>query len=360
MIPLAVDARMWAHPGIGRYIRELVKAQLSLPKGAPLHLLGPDSIQDDLKAYKGRFTFQKADAKIYSLSEQLVMPALVNKAKVLHTPHFNVPVFSKSKWVVTVHDLIYLKQPGPAALYVRYLLKQIEKRADAVLAVSEHTKNDLLTLCPKLKGRVFVTHEAASDFFYTPTTPEMMKYKKDKYDLHLPIILYVGSLKPHKNLVALLEAFIAIRQEVPHQLILAGKKDPKYKAFWDLINQGQERVRVMEGFGDDSIRALYETCSVFVLPSLIEGFGLPVLEAMAAKAPVIASNCTSLPEVGGDVAQYFDPTDKNALTATLRRVLMDETLRKTMSERGPEQARKFTWAKTAALTDAVYQKVLSL
>ncbi len=358
MDPLVFDARMWSHPGIGRYMRELVMATLEMKDALPMHFLGPESIPNALKAYQGRFTYQKVDAKIYSLTEQLVMPRLAHRGQLLHTPHFNVPVFSKAKWIVTVHDLIYLKSASPAALYVRQLLKQIEKRADAVLAVSEYTKNDILNMFPKLKSRVFVTHEAVSDFYFTPTTAEMMKYKKEKYDFNLPIILYVGSLKPHKNLVQLVKAFAAIRSEVPHQLILAGKKDPKYKEFWDLINQGQERVRVMEGFGDDSIRALYEMCSVFVLPSLIEGFGLPILEAMACKAPVICSNRASLPEVGGDVAQYFDPADESALAATLKRVLTDDTLRRTMSDRGPAHARTFTWANTAAKTQDVYKKVL--
>ncbi len=360
MNTLVLDARMWSHPGIGRYMRELVMATMRLERSVPMHILGPKAIPEALKSYPGKFTYQMADAKIYSVAEQFAMPALVNSAKVLHTPHFNVPVFSKPKWIVTIHDLIYLKQGGPAALYAKQLFKQIERRAEAVLAVSEYTKNDILNSFPKLKDRVFVTHEAVSDFYFTRTTPEMMRYKKDKYDLHTPIILYVGSLKPHKNLVALVEAFIAIRKDVPHQLILAGKKDPKYKEFWDLINKGQERVRVMEGFGDDSIRALYELCSVFVLPSLIEGFGLPVLEAMACKAPVICSDRASLPEVGGDVARYFDPSDKSALTRVLKNVLTDEALRRSMSERGPDHARTFSWTSTAEATQAVYRKVLGL
>jgi glycosyltransferase involved in cell wall biosynthesis len=344
----AVDVRMRTHPGIGRYIRELTQA---------LPVYGPDFSFDLL---------ERAHAPIYGLREQWEIPALAKRADLLHVPHFNFPLNWKKPLVVTIHDLIYLSYPSAAKsnlapLYLRFMLNQLAKRDAKIVAVSEFTKRELLRIFPGFKAKnITVTYEAVSDYFRIldkddKTLPDIA----GKFALKTPFVLFVGSLKPHKNIPALIRALAAIKalKKLPHELILAGRVDGANTELRQLLTE-HSFVRCIGNTSDEELRALYNRAETLVMPSFFEGFGLPVLEAMACGCPVIASTTASLPEVGGEAAVYFDPRQVDALERVLYNVLTDSDKRNSMKKKGLEQIHQFSWIKTANQTLEVYRQAL--
>ena len=344
---IGIDARMWGHPGIGRYLRELSGAMAAEP------------FEHELFYIRGR-------AKIYGLAEQWEIPWKARHFDLLHVPHFNIPVLFNGKLVVTIHDLTYFHSPevskSPLAkLYVTWLLRTIRKKARAILAVSEYTKKDLLETFPGIpENLVFVTHEAAAPEFRKIEDENALARIRGKYSLNRPFVLFVGSLKKHKNVPALIEAVARLkeRKNIPHELVLTGKSGPTEKELTALIGRHDFVRMIGEAEGRD-LPGLYSLAEAFVLPSFREGFGLPVLEAMACGTPVVVSNRTSLPEVAGDAGLLFDPERIDALEDVLYNVLNNNELRKNMIQRGFEQAQRFSWKRTAEQTLQVYRQALS-
>ncbi len=366
---IGLDARMSDHPGIGRYIRELCRALLEVNKnGQPFCFLGDSKIYDrlGLSAYASKTQTRETKSEIYSLGEQVEIPLKARGFSLLHVPHFNIPIFYSGRLVVTVHDLIYLHETGAAknkaaSLMTRFYLKQVCKKAAAILTVSEYTKNDLLNSFPGLSPeRVHVTYEAASGAFWPlDKSDPVLAAASQKFSLKKPMILYVGALRPHKNVTTLIQAVenLNATKQTEAMLVLAGKSGT-----WDatLLRkiQASPFINYLGAVSDEELRALYNLADVFVFPSLREGFGLPVLEAMACGTPVISSNRSSLPEIVGDAGLLFDPTRVDALEELLYNVLKNNELQNKMRANGIEQAKKFSWANTASRTEEVYDKVL--
>src|SRR3989338_50390 len=196
MKTIAFDARMFDHPGIGRYIRELLNALLSVERGYRFVLLGPDSLKSSLSPSLKHVDFQKLDTPIYSLAEQWMVVHAAGCCDALHVPHFNVPVFWKKKLIVTVHDLIYFHDPrasrfGLGRTYSRFLLDQISKKASAVIAVSDYSKEDFLKSFPAARReRVWSVPEAASPAFRKINDGEILEEYKKKAALSSPFILF--------------------------------------------------------------------------------------------------------------------------------------------------------------------------
>ncbi len=362
---IGIDLRMWAHAGIGRYLRELYFAMLRQKPDVTFRLLTSESVRRSLAHRQDDVEFQNSFSSIYSLAEQWELFSFSKKTDLLHVPHFNIPVMGSGKLVVTVHDLVYLKDAKHSGshlgrAYVNYLFKQIEKKAHAVLAVSEYTKADLLEHFPKLKNRIFVTHEAVSFVFQPVGAVEDLERIKKKYSLARPFVLFVGSLKAHKNVARLIHVLQELRKDkgIPHELLLVGRQDEKEKELLRLIKNSSSFVKAIGVIGDEELVSLYHLAEVFVLPSLWEGFGLPVLEAMACGTPVLASNRASLPEVVGQAGRLFDPERVDDLKELLYNVLQNRDLRQKMRADGFLQAKKFSWDKTAARTLNVYERVL--
>ncbi len=360
---VALDLRMWEHPGIGRYLRELYFSMTRRRPPYSFRLLATDKVRAELKARQDDVEFRTASSAIYSPAEQWELFSFGRGSDLLHVPHFNVPALRRGRLVATVHDLTYLKDKkytGSALglAYVKFLIKHIEKKADAVLAVSEYTKRDLIEHFPGLRNRVFVTHEAAS-FLFQPAAAAELEAARRRYRLEKPFVLFVGSLKAHKNVPALIGAMRRLRERgLPHELVLVGGKDEKEKELLRLIEENTSFVRTMGRVSDDELPLFYGLAEVFVLPSLWEGFGLPVLEAMACGAPVLSSNRASLPEVVGEAGALFDPARVDELQELLYNVLQNRDLRQKMRQDGFLQAKKFHWDKTAAQTLEVYERVL--
>ncbi|MEM4301926.1 MAG: glycosyltransferase family 1 protein, partial [Candidatus Caldarchaeum sp.] len=253
----------------------------------------------------------------------LGMDRFFRDVSLFHATEHLLPRFSRIRTVFTLHDLIFLFHPETHKPLNRWFLTLLMPRflraADAVIAVSECTKRDAVRAYGIPEEKITVIYEGVSPRF-RPANPEAVQAVRAKYGLPEHFILYVGTIEPRKNLVALLEAYAAIlTRNTQHaiRLVVVGKKGWLYEGFFRRLRELdlEERVHFTGYVPDEDLPALYSAADLFVFPSLYEGFGLPVLEAMACGVPVVCSNTSSLPEVAGDAALLVNPTDVQALAA---------------------------------------------
>lgn len=331
---IALDARMIHKSGIGTYIKHIIGSSYQV-------ILGNPNDGATIPFY----------AKNYSIKEQLSFPyKKLRQAKidVLHVPHLNIPIFYRGKLVVTIHDLTHLKYPQflPSKLhyfYFKFMIGLACKKASKILTVSENTKKDLIEFFGVNPNKISVIPLAAGKEFIHKNKSEVC-YLKKKY--HIPeakkIILYVGNLLPHKNLSFLLKAFNLLKNKDECCMVLVGN------FFENRLNLNvKEQSIICTGFvSQEELVDFYNLSDLFVLPSLYEGFGLPVLESFACGTPVACSNTSSLPEVGGDFAFYFNPENEFDIANKIEAALNTET--------NPSElcyyAKKFFWEKTAQAT----------
>lgn len=292
------------------------------------------------------------------------MDRLLPDAELFHaTEHLLLPL-KHIPTVFTVHDLIFEHYPQYHKkmnhLYLRAAMPLYCKRATAIIAVSEATQSDLLNHYAIDSQRITVVPEAAASHF-VPQPPDRVDAVRRRYGLPSRYVLAVGTLEPRKNLIRLVDACGSLfAQEIIDALVLVGSKGWLYEGFFRHLETLPWRDRVLlPGFVDDEdLPAVYSGALVTAQPSLYEGFGLTVLEAMACGSPVCASNVASLPEVGHDAACYFDPESTEDMACCLRRLLEDSTLRQEMRQRGLAHSARYSWRRTAEETLAVYERVI--
>ena len=291
---------------------------------------------------------------IYGYKEQLKFPYRAlrkEKPDLLHVPHCNIPLFYRGKMMVTVHDLTHLVYPDflPSKLvhfYFKFIFWFVCKRANRILTDSESTKKDLLRFYkPSAEKITVIPLGVGSEFVQKNRTEIDYLYQKFNIPRDKKIILYVGNLLPHKNLNGLLEGFAQMQGRENCRLVLVGK------AFDGRTRETREKDLGLEGLtihagmvSQEDLVNFYNLADLFVLPSLYEGFGLPVLEAFACGTPVICSNVSSLPEVGGDVAKYFDPKNPESIARALEASINDKGK---YDEKISAWVRKFSWENCA-------------
>lgn len=289
---------------------------------------------------------------------------LLPDAQLFHATEHLLPPFRRIPTVLTVHDLIYHLFPEHhKPLNYHYLKRSMPlycRRAGAIIAISQSTRRDLIAHYGVEPDKITVVYEAAAPHF-CPVPREQLAQVRAKYGLPERFLLHVGTLEPRKNLVRLLETIHALRKEnADVKLVLVGAKGWLYEGFFrrlDELSLG-DAVKLLGYVPDEDLPAVYGAATACVLPSVYEGFGLPVLEAMACGTPVACSRTASLPELGGDAARYFDPLNAEDIASTLRGLWSDEGLRQEMSRRGQAQAARFSWARAAVETMAVYERLL--
>lgn len=259
--------------------------------------------------------------------------------------------------VVTIHDLGYLHYPETHPLWERLYLDWSTRHsasvARRVIAVSKATAHDLTVLNGVPDGKIRVVYSGVDKLLQPVDNPEKIATLHQRLGIRGPYILHVGRVQPRKNLSRLVEAFARIRDSVDGlTLVLAGRELRDHRQIKARISkQGIEDRVVLPGYiADEDLAALYSGAEAYAFPSLYEGFGFPVLEAMACGTAVVCSNTSSLPELVGDAALTVAPTDTSALADALRRLLTDQALRATLIERGLERAKRFTWEASARAT----------
>jgi glycosyltransferase involved in cell wall biosynthesis len=282
----------------------------------------------------------------------------------LHSIDHVSPAWGGWRTVVTLHDLAFVLYPEThtSASRAYYAASgESARHAERVIAVSQRTASDAVRLLGVDPARVRVVHEAAGPAF-SPRPRELLEplARRLGFDTLRPYVLFVGTLEPRKNVPVLLDALAMVRRELDVQLVLAGARgwldEPIYAAH---TRSGVGSAAQFLGpLAEDDLAVLYSHASALLLPSLYEGFGLPVLEAMACGAPVVCSNVGPLPEVAGDAAILLDPGDTRAWAQAIARVASDRRLSARLRETGFERARQFTWQETARATREVYREAL--
>lgn len=349
--------------GIGRYTRELVGALLRICETEV-----PD-LSFTLFAAAGRAAFRKGDlapgvrrrflpvndewmARFWHrLRAPLPVEAFVGRVDVFYSPDFVLPpTLPSTRTLLTVHDLSFLRYPEHfVPKLVQYLTRVVPdsvRRADRVLADSEATRADLVELLGTPPEKVEVLYSGV-DARFRPLPQEGERERlRTRYGLDRPYVLSVGTLQPRKNYIRLIRAFARLspRETV---LVIAGGRGWLYEEVLEEAARFPDRVRILGFVEEEDLPALYRGARLFVMPSFYEGFGLPVLEAMACGVPVVCSGVSSLPEVAGDAALLVDPTDEEGLAEAMRRALEDEPLRERMRARGLARAASFTWDRAA-------------
>ena len=304
--------------------------------------------------------------------EQFTLPSLIRQKRidVLHSPANVLPELlpRTSAGVVTLHDLAFLRFPEVLTrtkrLYHRTFTVRSLQRATMIITVSESTKQDAIELVGIPAGRLQTVYAAIDERFSSMATEEEIKAFRQKHGLSQDFLLYLGTLEPRKNIATLIEAYAYLRRVYARteKLVLAGGKGWLYEVIYEKIAQlGLEGEVIFPGFVGESERKLwYAAASAFVYPSLYEGFGLPVVEAMACGTPVVTSNVSSLPEAGSDIALCVDPYGVEAMAEALYKALTDQALRQRCRAMAAVAAQRFSAQAMAERTVGVYEQAAAL
>ena len=296
---------------------------------------------------------------------QLKLPRLLKKHAIdlLHGPNFYLPLTGKTPKVMTVHDLSGVLHPEMHS--AKHRLSQMMfppslSRARRIIADSSATASELIGEYPDCENKIDVVHLGVSREM-RPASEARKTELREEYALPEEFILFVGTLEPRKNLSGLIRAFARIAADIPQKLVIAGGEGWKFSDIYSLASElGIADSLVFTGYiEDDELSALYSLADVFCYPSLYEGFGLPVLEAMACGTPVVTSNISSMPEVAGDSALLMNPESPVEIAKGILRIIGDDSYRKDLIRRGFVRAEEFTWEETARKTREVYLKALS-
>jgi len=363
---IGLDARFYGPTGkgIGRYTQKLIGSLEKLDNNNEYFVFLNQEGFDCYQPINPRFHKILVNIPWYSVKEQLALPKILKQyhLDLMHFLHFNVPLFYQGRLVVTVHDLIHLKfnLHSSTHSFFRYLIKywlyrlvsgSAIKRAGRIITVSEFVKKQIIDYYKISPQKISVTYEAT----FMPNN-QVSKNKNSQPIISRPYLLYIGNAYPHKNLEKLVAAFKIVAATENINLVLIGKKDYFYQALEKMVkNLGLEnKVMFLGQVTDDDLPGLYQNALAYVFPSLMEGFGLPGLEAMSYGCPVLSSNAGSLPEIYGSAALYFNPEDTVEIAQAIKTIIHDPTQREKLKKLGQEQIKKYSWDKCAQETLDVY------
>jgi glycosyltransferase involved in cell wall biosynthesis len=360
-VRIGLDARMLSYSGIGTYLRGLLSGFLSFSGKENYVLFGKDKeTQRYLRDGKSQAITWNADP--YDPFSLWLTPVKGRGLDLFHCPHYNLPYGIKRPRVITVHDLIHLVCPDlltdrKAHWYASWMLPSATRRATHILTVSDHSKQEILRHLKVPETKITVIYHGVEEVFHPLSKVEVETYRV-AHRLPERFLLYVGLLKPHKNIVRLLQAFSALHLDGV-SLLLVGKRGSRYRDLDVLLEKEafHQNVIFLSSIPFEELPLLYNAAESLILPSLYEGFGLPALEAMACGTPVVCSQATSLPEVVGDAAVLVDPLSVKSLAEGMWKSLENSALRSELRCKGLERAKQFRWQGSAAKTLSVYREV---
>jgi len=387
---IGIDARFYGPlgKGLGRYTQEIVDNIINIDRDNDYVIfLGANNFDEFIvpPTETERIKKVKVNIRWYTWKEQIFLPFYFKRERLdlIHFPHFNVPILVLNKFVVTVHDLILTKFPTIRATTLSplvYKLKNLAyrlviwlalRRAQKIITVSEFTKKDIVAQFHIAPRKIVVTYEGVANLAKGNDTLFVKKLDEEgtlgRYKINHNFLLYIGNAYPHKNLEGLVRVFAEVLPEYPQlRLVLVGKSDYFYDRVKDyarslgLYREGQANSPIIfPGYVPDmELEILFKRALFYIFPSLYEGFGLPPLEAMAKGCPVLSSDKSSLPEILGDAAYYFNPDDDHQMKAAIKKMIGDGGLRADLVRKGFSQAKKYNWWECAYATSKVYHLVL--
>ncbi len=362
---VAINGAFWDQPntGSGQYVRELVPELERLAPEYRFTVIRPPSRRQTQRFNRLRENL----AKVWFEQAAFVRACQRERATLAHVPYFASPFFPPAPVVVTIHDLIPIILPlyrgSPLVQLYTRLVAASARRANVVIADSECTRRDVVAHLGIPTARVHVVHLAVSARYQPTTETEALRRK---YSLPDKYLLYLGGFDQRKNVRVLIEAWAQLGDlyNTGYRLVLAGRILGEDSAFFPsprrmarALGLPDDAVCLLDGVPEEDKPALYSAASVFLFPSLYEGFGLPPLEAMACGAPVLTSNTSSLPEIVGGAGILLDPHDALAWADAIRTVVTDRRKSDEMRTRGLGQASRFSWERAARATLAIYSRI---
>lgn len=366
---IGIDARLYSSSftGIGRYVFELIHHLLKLDEENYYSLFFNAPEFEKFHAPRKGISKILVDAKHYSWDEQWKFRRLLNEANLdlMHFTHFNAPILYRRPSIVTIHDLTLTFYPGKKMqsfwhrFGYHFTIRSIVRRAKRVIAVSEHTKRDLIRILHADPKKISVIHEGVNPMFHKISEQCMVDEFREKTGLTKPYLLYTGVWRSHKNLVNLIKAFAILKHKYHFDgwLVITGKEDPWYPEVKETVAQEklEGEVRFTGLIPDEDLVLLYNGALLYVLPSFYEGFGLPALEAFACGIPVCAAKSSSLPEVCGDGnAIFFDPHNPQDIAEKIESVYNHSDKMADLISRGFKRIQDFSWEKMARETLNLY------
>jgi glycosyltransferase involved in cell wall biosynthesis len=370
---IVVDGRWIKYSGIGRYVENLLIEIIRQDSKNHYIILVRPGESDCLPLPKGRVEYVETDIVWYTPQEQIALPKLLDSLNpdLVHFTNFNVPLGYRKLYVVTVHDLTLLRfkniRGGLLAPFtyrlkdvvMRHVLKTAVKRSRVIFTPSEFVKQDIAKRYRvKEQKKLIVTHNAADK----PHPKQPVNLKRFNLKSTDKFLLYVGNAYPHKNLERLIVAYQKLIKDAAfgHKLVLAGRKDEFHLRLEKLVKKRklQDHIIFTDYVTDEELAELYRRASLYVFPSLSEGFGIPGLEAMAWGLPVVSSNATCLPEIYGEAVEYFDPKNPQAIADVISSVLSSKQRQAELVKLGYTQVKKYSWAQSAGEIIKGYRQAL--
>lgn len=377
---IGIDARFAVHNrrGIGNYTLQLVQNLADLDSLNEYILYIDRNDLEDVLPKQKNFKIKKLHPSNYLLWEQVILPIQAKKDRVdiLHCTGNTAPVLlsRQNKLVSSLMDVMYFKDysvlPESTSMYQRLgriyrktIVSSAMKHVSRIITISNFTKVDIIKHLPNLSEDIFfVTYLAPHERFRFIDRSDAATIVRDRVGIVGRYLLTLGATDPRKNTELVINKFIDIKSErkIKEKLVIVGIPNWRQTKFYDIANKSMWKNDIIftDFVSDDDLVLLYNCATIFLYPSLYEGFGIPTLEAMACGVPVIASNTTSIPEIVGDAALLIDPNDGKEFKAALLRLLNDEDLRNELIKRGYERAKVFSWKEMAKETLAVYESIL--
>jgi len=357
--------------GIGTYLQNIIP---QIKEDLNLILIGK---KEDI----GRYHWSKdieiieTSSEFYSIKEQFELPKKIPKCSLFWSPHYNVPIFpikAKSR-IVTIHDVFHLAFYNQLTLsqkiYAKVVMGAATKLSDKIITVSEFSKSEIVKYTGINSNKIKVIYNGIDTKKFSPIqNQELLENVRQKYLLPNQFFLFVGNVKPHKNLQGLIKAFALLKKHKKLEefnLVIVGKKEGFItgdKEIERLINElSLESFIKFTGFVmDNDLPAIYNLASALIFPSFYEGFGFPPIEAMACGCPVIASNAASLPEICEDAVLYVDPYKTEDIAQKIELLLTDESLIDRLKEMGFQRVRQFTWERCAVETLKTIEEIIGI
>ena len=360
---ITIDAR-WLCGGIGTYTEHLLEGLAKSCNGFEVSAI--TTTENARKVSQWCRRLKTVNSPIYSVAEQLKIPFAAKGADLLHVPHYNAPLLHPGRLVVSILDVIHLTDTAyrnnlSVQAYARPMLKLAAKRADQIVTISNFSKMQIVENLGVPPEKVTTIHCGVSETFQPSDKEAALNTVSRFLNIDQPFVLYVGNLKPHKNVPTLLRAFAAVRKRIePFRLVIVSEnKEGSATLRSETARLGMENaIQFVPHVSRGLLASLYAAAAVLVMPSRIEGFGLPVLEAMASGTPVICSRSASLPEVAEDAAVYFDASSADELSDAILQVLNSPEIQSDLRAKGLARARQLTWQRSVEQHLHVYEGVL--
>ncbi len=374
---IGIDARFVGPEGtvLGKYTEKLIENLVNIDhENEYIAFVCHDNW--DFLDFSGVKNFRKvlANVRWYSLNEQLKIPAIFKREKLdlLHVPHFNVPIFYKGKFIVTIHDLIHHNFSESASttrnplifrakrLAYRKIIKSAILKSAHIITPSNYVKEEIVKTFNVDPQKITVTYEAAEEEYFNSKTQDTSYKMLEKFSIKKPFLIYVGNAYPHKNIDRLLGAFKILKAQFPNlNLVIVCARD----VFWQRLENSIEKLDLQKNvittgyIESKDLPVIFKNAKAYVFPTLSEGFGIPGLNAMASSLPVVASNIPVLKEVYGDAALYFNPKDPRDIAQQIKKILLSQKTRFDLVKKGSDRAKNYSWQKMAKETLTVYENI---